>query len=208
MARKMVIELPDGTRQMLEQVPADHELQLQERLKLYPELLPLEELGLAGPAVIVGRESSLDSGRVDLVLLGNGGDLALVEFKTGPQNPDFRECLAQLLDFGSDPGSLRCLITDRYLWPLIRRNTRAGSRALRRSAVAMLACPARRRMLMARLRRVAMTCGPVPVRAADKSSPKVTSRGERTQWSWFSIRQCPLIQAASWSGRAWPPAGW
>src|SRR5262252_1185334 len=90
MARKMVIELPDGTRQMLEQVPADHELQLQERLKLYPELLPLEELGLAGPAVVVGRESSLDSGRVDLVLLGNGGDLALVEFKTGPQNPDFR----------------------------------------------------------------------------------------------------------------------
>ena len=55
-----------------------------------------------GPAVVVGRESSLDSGRVDLVLLGNGGDLALVEFKTGPQNPDFRECLAQLLDYGSD----------------------------------------------------------------------------------------------------------
>lgn len=102
MARKLVIELPDGSRQMLEQVPAEHELQLQEQLKLQPELLPLEELGLVGPAVVVGRESSLDSGRVDLVLLGNGGDLALVEFKTGPQNPDFRECLAQLLDYGSD----------------------------------------------------------------------------------------------------------
>lgn len=102
MARKLVIELPDGTRQLLEQVPAEHELQLQEQLKLQPELLPLDELGLVGPAVVVGRESSLDSGRVDLVLLGNGGDLALVEFKTGPQNPDFRECLAQLLDYGSD----------------------------------------------------------------------------------------------------------
>jgi hypothetical protein len=87
---------------MLEQVPAEHELQLQEKLKLHPELLPLEDLGLVGPAVVVGRESTLDSGRVDLVLLGNGGDLALVEFKTGPQNPDFRECLAQLLDYGSD----------------------------------------------------------------------------------------------------------
>lgn len=102
MARKLVIELPDGTRQLLEQVPAEHELQLQEQLKMQPELLPLGELGLVGPAVVVGRESSLDSGRVDLVLLGNGGDLALVEFKTGPQNPDFRECLAQLLDYGSD----------------------------------------------------------------------------------------------------------
>jgi hypothetical protein len=102
MARKLVIELSDGSREMLEQVPAEHELQLQEKLKMHPELLPLEDLGLAGPAVVVGRESTLDSGRVDLVLLGNGGDLALVEFKTGPQNPDFRECLAQLLDYGSD----------------------------------------------------------------------------------------------------------
>ena len=31
---------------MLEQVPAEHELQLQEKLKSHPELLPLEELGL------------------------------------------------------------------------------------------------------------------------------------------------------------------
>jgi hypothetical protein len=102
MARKLVIDLPDGTRQLLAEVLADDELQLQEQLKLHPELLPLEELGLVGPAVVVGRESALDSGRVDLVLLGNGGDLALVEFKTGPQNPDFRECLAQMLDYGSD----------------------------------------------------------------------------------------------------------
>ena len=35
-------------------------------------------------------------------LLANGGELVLVEFKTGPQNPDSRECLAQLLDYGSD----------------------------------------------------------------------------------------------------------
>lgn len=102
MPRKLVIQLPDHSRPVLEQVPAEHELQLQEQLKQHPELLPLEELGLVAPAVVVGRESSLDSGRVDLVLLGAGGDLALVEFKTGPQNPDFRECLAQLLDYGSD----------------------------------------------------------------------------------------------------------
>ncbi len=26
----------------------------------------------------------------------------LIEFKTGPQNPDFRHALAQLIDYGSD----------------------------------------------------------------------------------------------------------
>jgi hypothetical protein len=34
----------------------------------------------------------------------------------------------------------------------------------------MLAWPASRRMLMTRLRMVAMTCGPVPVRAVERSS--------------------------------------
>jgi hypothetical protein len=49
-------------------------------------------------------------------------------------------------------------------------------------------------MLMTRLRMAAMTCGLMPVRAVEASSPKVTSR---TQWSWFSIFQWPRIQAAS-----------
>lgn len=44
-----------------------------------------------------------------------------------------------------------------------------------------------------------MTCGPVPVRAGERSSPKVTSR---TQCNWFSIFQWPRIQVASWPGRA------
>jgi len=45
-----------------------------------------------------------------------------------------------------------------------------------------------------------MTWGPVPVRAVERSSPKVTSR---TQCSWFSICQWPRIHAASWADRAW-----
>ncbi len=103
MGRKLVIEGGDGqVGSVLEQVAADNEYQLQEKLKSYPELLPLDELGVPGKAMVIGRESALDSGNVDLVLLGSARDLALVEFKTGPQNPDFRACLAQLLDYGSD----------------------------------------------------------------------------------------------------------
>jgi hypothetical protein len=50
----------------------------------------------------VGRETSLPSGAIDLVGLARTGDLLLIEFKTGPQNPDFRQAVAQLLDYGSD----------------------------------------------------------------------------------------------------------
>ena len=57
----------------------------------------------------------------------------------------------------------------------------------------MLLAPARRTMLMARLRREAMTRGPLPVRTWERSSSKVTSR---TQCRRFSMHQWPRIQAA------------
>ncbi len=100
--RKLVIIQPDGTSSVLEQVLADDEEQLQEQLKDQPELLPLDDLNVEGPVLVVGRETPLASGRIDLVALGRGGELLLVEFKTGPQNTDFRHALAQLLDYGSD----------------------------------------------------------------------------------------------------------
>jgi hypothetical protein len=86
---------------VLDQVPADDEHELQERMKSQPELLPLEDLGIAGSGIVVGRETYLLSGAVDLVILGYGGELCLIEFKTGPANPDFRAALAQLIGYGS-----------------------------------------------------------------------------------------------------------
>jgi len=51
---------------------------------------------------VIGRETYLPSGAVDLVGLTRGGDLLIIELKIGPQNSDFRRVLAQLLDYGSD----------------------------------------------------------------------------------------------------------
>ena len=51
-----------------------------------------------------------------------------------------------------------------------------ASRALRRGAAAMLWQPWRRRMPMARLRRLAMALGALPVRTWLASSAKVVSR--------------------------------
>lgn len=70
---------------MLTEIFADDEAQLQEIVKDNPDLLPVVEFGMAGPLMVVGRETMLSSGYVDLVCLSQGGDLLLVEFKTGPK---------------------------------------------------------------------------------------------------------------------------
>lgn len=100
MGRRLLIET-ERTPQVLEEVLADDEAQLQEMLKTHPELLPVDELGLTGPMMVVGRETGLRSGAVDLVGVARNGALIIVEFKTGPQNSDFRHALAQLLDYGA-----------------------------------------------------------------------------------------------------------
>src|SRR6266550_561859 len=71
-------------------------------MKENSKLLPVDDLGITGPFLVVGREASVASGSIDLVGVVPSGDLVLVEFKTGPQNPDFRHALAQLIDYGSD----------------------------------------------------------------------------------------------------------
>jgi hypothetical protein len=101
MARRMLAKGPDGTFDLVE-VPADSEKELQVLVMNHPQLIPADELGLDGDLLVVGRETSLASGAIDLLCLARSGDLVLVEFKTGPQNPDFRAALAQLIDYGSD----------------------------------------------------------------------------------------------------------
>src|SRR5215207_7490934 len=71
-------------------------------MKEQVQLIPSDDLGLDGDLLVLGRETALASGRIDLLCLARSGDLVLIEFKTGPQNPDFRHALAQVLDYGSD----------------------------------------------------------------------------------------------------------
>ena len=101
MPRQMLVSSDEGS-QVLRESLAHDEAQLQQLLCDHPGLLPLEDLGLVGPPLVVGKETSVPSGAIDLVLLARGGEIVLVEFKTGPQNPDFRGALAHLLDYGSD----------------------------------------------------------------------------------------------------------
>ena len=102
MPRRMVLVGKDGASPVLEEVAAHDELQLQARLARNPDLIPIEEFGWSGPLLVVGRETTLPSGSVDLIGVARGGEVLVAEFKTGTQNPDFRHALAQAVDYGAD----------------------------------------------------------------------------------------------------------
>jgi hypothetical protein len=76
------------------------EANLHDALTKYPQLLPAADLGL-GRTTVVGRETGLASGRADLVLLDEQGQLCIVEVKK-EGNPDTRRVVAQLLDYAAD----------------------------------------------------------------------------------------------------------
>jgi len=101
MPRRFLVERA-GEHFDLVESPAPSEHHLQEVMKMNPQLIPADDLGLDGDLLVIGRETSLASGSIDLLCLASSGDVVLVEFKTGPQNPDFRHALAQLIDYGSD----------------------------------------------------------------------------------------------------------
>lgn len=101
MTRRVLVTSNDGDFDLIE-VAADSERQLQDIVKANPQLIPADDLGIDRELLVVGRETLLASGAIDLVCLSASGEVVLVEFKTGPKNPDFRHALAQLIDYGSD----------------------------------------------------------------------------------------------------------
>lgn len=100
--RKLVVMGDDGKRDIMSEASVDNEAQLHDIVKETPELIPSDEFGISGPLLVVGCETSLQSGYADLLCVSSNGDIVIVELKTGPQNADFRKVLAQLIDYGAD----------------------------------------------------------------------------------------------------------
>lgn len=101
MPRRVLIQDEHGTSELVE-VDAPDEESLREIMRLNPGLIPLDDIGLDMPMLVVGRETQLASGRIDLLGVCRTGDVVIAEFKTGTQNSDFRSVLSQLIDYGSD----------------------------------------------------------------------------------------------------------
>ena len=89
----------DSTEEVVPETAVPLEAELHDALTTHPELIPADDLGLEAPRV-VGRESGLESGYVDLVLLDRRGQVCLVEVKK-EGNPDTRRVVAQLLDYAA-----------------------------------------------------------------------------------------------------------
>lgn len=88
--------------QVIHEAPFDLELDLQELFKTHPELIPAEDFGLTPPLLVVGRETPLPSGKVDLICVDPLGNVVLAEMKRGTEIAESRRVLAQMLDYGAD----------------------------------------------------------------------------------------------------------
>jgi hypothetical protein len=78
----------------------ESEAQLHRAIAEHPEVLPSEEFGL-GPVVALANELDFGGGPMDLLVADSLGRLAIVEFKRGTENPDVRQVVAQILEYGA-----------------------------------------------------------------------------------------------------------
>jgi hypothetical protein len=93
--------LKDGDEFMvLEESDFEDEAALQEALKRNPQAIPVADLEL-DDVVVVGRETPVPAGAIDLLLVDAQGQVIIVETKLS-RNPELRrQVVAQVLDYGA-----------------------------------------------------------------------------------------------------------
>lgn len=76
---------------------------LQEAVKKYPEIIPLEEIDENfDPLLIIGREFSLEAaGSIDLLAIDTSGLITIIEFKL-EKNTDIRKAVAQVIEYAAN----------------------------------------------------------------------------------------------------------
>lgn len=117
MKRKALLKAGDEFM-VLEESDFDAETALQEAIKRNPEVIPVADVGLS-EVVVVGRETSLPVGAIDLLLLDAEGQVIIVETKLS-RNPELRrQVVAQVLDYGAS--LWRTAPTLREFEPLVLR---------------------------------------------------------------------------------------
>ena len=139
MPRRIIFREAGGPQQQLLEVLAENEAELQTFLVNSPELFPIEEIGLMDSIMVVGKESTVPSGSIDMLAMARTGEILVIEFKTGPGNPDFRHVLAQLFDYGShlwgmsyeqfEAVAVRFFNSERCSDPRLRSKTSLGEAA-------------------------------------------------------------------------------
>ena len=100
MAARRILRVENGRFEVAVETPYRLEQDLQDAISEHPEVLPSEDIG-RGAFISVATEIDFGHGPIDLLVVDPQGRLAIVEFKKGSENPDVREVVAQVLDYGS-----------------------------------------------------------------------------------------------------------
>lgn len=98
----IVIKARDEAARVVESKPYDLEALLRDNISKLPELIPLEEAA-EGPVrlLTIGKEVAVESGAIDLLLLGSDGLLTIVETKLGRNPGSRREVIGQVLAYAA-----------------------------------------------------------------------------------------------------------
>lgn len=97
---RRIIRIDGPTASVAREGPFETEVQLHRAVEDHPEILPSEDLNL-GLLVTLATELDLGSGPMDLLAADPQGRLVIIESKRGTENPDVRQVVAQMLDYGS-----------------------------------------------------------------------------------------------------------
>jgi RecB family endonuclease NucS len=98
-----LIKIQNNKAQKLISRAFENEANLQEQVKRYPQIIPLEELDENyKPLLIIGREFPLkNAGSIDLLGIDVDGLITLLEFKL-EKNTDMRKVVAQTIEYAAN----------------------------------------------------------------------------------------------------------
>ena len=96
----IIIRDEEGDFERLDATLFENEDRLQAYITANPEAIPLYELDEGLQLLMLKREVSTDSGRVDVLGIDQKGGIYLIETKLH-SNPDKRNVVAQILDYGA-----------------------------------------------------------------------------------------------------------
>jgi len=98
-----LVKISDDNIETIKPKSFEKEEIMQEIVKSYPEIIPLEEIDENfDPILIIGREFPLEeAGSIDLLAIDVSGLITIIEFKL-ERNTDIRKIVAQILEYAAN----------------------------------------------------------------------------------------------------------
>jgi len=118
-----LLKIENDKQRAIKPKPFDNEEALQEIVKKFPEIIPLEEIDENFDSLlIIGREFSLEgAGSIDLLAIDVSGLITVIEFKL-EKNTDIRKVVAQVIEYAANLWELSYDILDKKVQDYFKSN--------------------------------------------------------------------------------------